>query len=201
MKVDVNNVMTMSSLEIAELTGKTHGNVMRDIRTMMESLQQNSDLNPVCKSTSYVGENGQSYSQYELDKDTCLTLLLGYDVVARMKVVKRWQELEAQQRPQLQLPDFTNPAEAAIAWAEQWKKRELAEQSVMRLEEKIEKDKPKLEVYEAIAEANSGIRITEFARTISNKHSIVRNKLYSTLRDWKLLDRNNIPFQRCIDTG
>lgn len=88
-------LLTMTSREIAELTGKSHGNVMRDIRAMMDALEQDSKLNPVCKSTTYVGTNGQTYDQYELDKNTCLTLLLGYDAVARMRVVKRWQELEA----------------------------------------------------------------------------------------------------------
>lgn len=94
------NQLTMSSREIAELTGKLHNNVMRDIRAMLESLQ-NSDLNPVCNSVTYTGENGQQYSMYELDKDTTLTLLLGYDAVARMRVVKRWQELENQQKPKI----------------------------------------------------------------------------------------------------
>ena len=61
----------------------------------------NSNLNPCAESTTYVGKDGRQYPQYELDKDTCLTLLLGYDAVARMKVVKRWQELEAQQAPKL----------------------------------------------------------------------------------------------------
>lgn len=93
-KADVNNVITMSSREIAKLTAKSHSRVMRDIRTMMEEIRQNPDMNPVCKSTPYIGRNGQSYGQYELDKDTCLTLLLGYDEVARMNVVERWQELE-----------------------------------------------------------------------------------------------------------
>lgn len=91
-------VLTMSSREIAELTGRDHGNVMRDIRTMLDDLQA-SNLNPVCETTAYAGANGQRYPQYELDRDTCLTLLLGYDAVARMKVVKRWQELEAQAAP------------------------------------------------------------------------------------------------------
>lgn len=113
------------------------------------------------------------------------------------KGVVAW--VNARKQPQFQLPDFTNPAEAAIAWADQWKKRELAEQSVLRLEEKINQDAPKLEVYEAIAEADSGIRITEFARVLSDKNSIGRNKLYSTLREWKILDRNNVPYQRCIE--
>ena len=43
--------------------------------------------------------NKDELTQYLLDKNTVLTLLLGYDPVARMKVVKRWQELEAQAAP------------------------------------------------------------------------------------------------------
>lgn len=92
--------LTMGSREIADLTGKEHGNVMRDIRFLLDELQA-SKLNPVCKSSTYTGTNGQQYPQYELDRDTCLTLLLGYDAAARMRVVRRWQELEAAQAPKL----------------------------------------------------------------------------------------------------
>ena len=89
------NAVTMTSREIADLTGKDHGNVMRDIRAMVDAISTDSNLNPCAESTTYIGKDGRQYPQYELDKDTCLTLLLGYDAVARMKVVKRWQELEA----------------------------------------------------------------------------------------------------------
>lgn len=89
------NPVTMTSREIADLTGKDHSNVMRDIRAMVDSISTDSNLNPCAESTTYIGKDGRQYPQYELDKDTCLTLLLGYDAVARMKVVKRWQELEA----------------------------------------------------------------------------------------------------------
>ncbi|BCX51638.1 hypothetical protein CTYAZ2_12200 [Comamonas testosteroni] len=108
--------LTISSRDIAELTGKRHADVMRDIRTLMDALEQNADLRSVCISSTYVGDNEQRYPQYELDKDTSLTLLLGYDPVARMKVVKRWQELEAQQTPAL--PNFADPVAAARAWAD-----------------------------------------------------------------------------------
>lgn len=40
---------------------------------------QNANLRFVCKSSTYAGDNDQQYPQYELDKDTCLTLLLGYE--------------------------------------------------------------------------------------------------------------------------
>jgi Rha family phage regulatory protein len=121
------NPVTMTSREIAELTGKDHGNVMRDIRAMVDAISTDSNLNPCAKSTTYAGRDGRQYPQYELDKDTCLTLLLGYDAVARMKVVKRWQELEAAAAPAL--PNFSNPAEAARAWALEYEARQLAERT------------------------------------------------------------------------
>ena len=89
----------MSSLEIAELTNKQHSNVMRDIRNMTQALQD-SKVNFVCDSGSYVAATGQQYDLYELDRDTCICLLTGYDVAARMRVIQRWQALEASKAPQ-----------------------------------------------------------------------------------------------------
>ena len=40
---------------------------------------QNANLRFVCKSSTYTGGNDQQYPQYELDKDTSLTLLLDYE--------------------------------------------------------------------------------------------------------------------------
>lgn len=81
----------MSSREIAELTGKEHRNAMRDLRVLKEQL---GDMFKGSAQLWTHPQNGQNYEEFVVDKDTCLTLLLGYDAVARMKVVKRWQELE-----------------------------------------------------------------------------------------------------------
>lgn len=89
-------VLMMSSRQIAEETGKEHFHVMRDLRALKDQ------LGPMFKGSiqNWIHpQNGQSYEEFLIDKDTCLTLLLGYDAVARMKVVKRWQELEAQTAP------------------------------------------------------------------------------------------------------
>ena len=118
------NPVTMTSREIAELTGKNHADVMRDIRIMVDQLTK-AEMLSCANSTTYAGKDGRQYPQYELDKDTCLTLLLGYDAVARMKVVKRWQELEAAAAPSL--PNFSSPAEAARAWALEYEARVHAE--------------------------------------------------------------------------
>jgi hypothetical protein len=82
----------MSSLEIAKLTGKRHDNVVRDIDKLTKDIS--SDLRTGFKSSTYIN-NGRSYRCYELDKDSTLCLLAGYDANARMKIIKRWQELES----------------------------------------------------------------------------------------------------------
>jgi hypothetical protein len=99
----------MTSREIAELTGKNHPDVMRGIRAMVDQLTK-AEVLSCAKSTTYTGKDGRRYPQYELDKETCLNLLLGYDAVARMRVVKRWQQLE-QTAPAL---TATTPQETAL---------------------------------------------------------------------------------------
>ncbi len=91
--IDPGAVRTMSSREIAELTGKAHFHVMRDLRALKEQL--GAMFGGAIQSWIHP-QNRQEYEEFVIDKDTCLTLLLGYDPVARMKVVKRWQALEAQ---------------------------------------------------------------------------------------------------------
>ncbi|MBV5310891.1 Rha family transcriptional regulator [Chromatium okenii] len=90
------NTLTMTSREIAELTGKEHKNVLRDIDNLLTTLS--SDLSFGFKSSTYTsGDPPRSYRQFELDRDSSLCLVAGYDANARMRIIKRWQELEAQQ--------------------------------------------------------------------------------------------------------
>lgn len=107
------NILTMSSRDISELCGKEHSNVMRDIRTMIDALSMDSNLNPCVKSTTYIGKDGREYAQYELDKDTTLCLISGYDAVVRMRIIKRWQELEDAAKKPL------TPAQMLLGMAQQ----------------------------------------------------------------------------------
>ena len=55
---------------------------------------------------------------------------------ARAKLVIRWEELERKERANmLQLPDFTNPAEAARAWAQEYEQKTTLMVENKRLEE------------------------------------------------------------------
>lgn len=92
----MNNEVTMSSREIAELVGKEHKHVMRDLRVLSEQL---GDMFEGVVQVWTHPQNKQQYEEYAIKRDTCITLLTGYDSLSRMKVIKRWQELESAQKP------------------------------------------------------------------------------------------------------
>src|SRR5690606_31948667 len=78
--------ISMSSREVAELTGKQHGHVMRDIENMLMQLGEGVE--------GYIQlwvhpQNGQEYREYMLDREHVECLLAGYSAVLRMKVIRR----------------------------------------------------------------------------------------------------------------
>lgn len=82
---------TMSSLEIAELTGKAHKNVLADIRIMLDELE----LSWADFSAQYKDSTGRSLPCFNLDREMTDTLLTGYSAKMRLAVIKRWRELES----------------------------------------------------------------------------------------------------------
>jgi len=119
----------MSSKEIELLTGKQHAHICRDIRTMLEQLGDGPVLDHVREEKDARGYT----SCFHLPKDLTLTLVAGYSVPLRHLIVTRWMELEAQvAKPAPALPNFTDPAEAAIAWAQEFKAKQKAQALALR---------------------------------------------------------------------
>lgn len=84
--------LTMSSREIAELTGKRHDHVMRDIRAMLVELHGEGDVPKF--GDVYLGGNGEERPCFNLPKRESLILVSGYNVQMRAAIIDRWQELE-----------------------------------------------------------------------------------------------------------
>lgn len=95
--VSTGNVLTMSSREIAELTAKQHAHVMRDIRAMLEQVGEGRSK----FGSTYLDAQGKERECYNLPQDLTYNLVLGYRADLRLKVVRRWMELETQQAPAL----------------------------------------------------------------------------------------------------
>lgn len=91
---------TMTSLQIAEITGKTHSNVMRDIRNILEQLEEKHKFNfELMFKITKLGNNAERKDPYYLlTKKDCLLLASDYDANLRAKIINRWEELEENKR-------------------------------------------------------------------------------------------------------
>jgi phage antirepressor YoqD-like protein len=167
------NRQTMSSLEIAELTGKPHNDVMKAIRAMEPSWEKVSQGKFSLSSRKVQQPNGglREYPCYTLTKTECLYIATKFNDEARAKLVLRWEELERKNTTITALPDFTNPAEAARAWAEQFEQRQIeskradeAESQVLALTQEIETMQPKVSYYDKILANKSTVVITQIAQ-------------------------------------
>jgi phage regulator Rha-like protein len=76
----------MSTLEIAELTGKRHDNVLRDAYKMLEEFGF-ADLK---FESSYKDSTGRSLRCLNLPKRECLVLVSGYSFELRARIIDRW---------------------------------------------------------------------------------------------------------------
>jgi hypothetical protein len=90
--ININKEQTMTSLEIAELTGKQHFHVMEAIRKMEPAWMKIAESN--FRLGSYKDANGQLRPCYQLTKTECLYIATKFNDEARAKLVLRWQELE-----------------------------------------------------------------------------------------------------------
>lgn len=120
----VESEQTMSSLEIARLTGKPHNDVMKAIRAMEPAWEE---INGGKFSrVEYKDAKGEMRPCFELTKTECLYVATKFNDRARAKLVIRWEELERQSRANMiSLPNFEDPAEAAIAWAKEYKEKKV----------------------------------------------------------------------------
>lgn len=93
--------LNMSSLEIAELTGKRHDNVLADIRNMLKTLEEAGELKTQESSFEGTYTNKQNKSQpcYNLPMRETLLLVSGYSTELRALIVDRWLELEQNVKP------------------------------------------------------------------------------------------------------
>ncbi|MCX5615375.1 phage regulatory protein/antirepressor Ant [Bombella sp. TMW 2.2559] len=163
--------LTMSSREIAELMGKAHRNVVRDIEKM---------LNVIGKDVLnfehiYHDSYGRDQKEYRLPKNLTINLVAGYRPDLRLKIIDRWLELEQQAQPRVP----TTLSEALRLAAEKAERVELLEPKAAALDA-ISQSQDDLGVRDAGREL--GIGQTRLARLLIERRWACREGSRSKLK-------------------
>lgn len=169
----------MTSIEIADLVGCRHADIMRSIDRLVKNgvirqpptafPERINNLGFKVKDKAYVFEGEQG------KRDSIIVVAQNCpEFTARL--VDRWQELEKQVR-QPALPDFTDPVAAARAWADEVEQKRLAQKEAERLELENKELEPKAAVYDAIAKNEQYRNATQVARPLGMSAAQLNKRL------------------------
>lgn len=162
------NIQTMTSREIAELCNKEHRNVCRDVDKLNETYQKMGLLKIEQGFYTHPNTGNQQHKEFLLTKDQTIDLITGYNSELRIKINRRWQELEAQVAQPIF--DISNPYHLLQAIETQAKQN-------IELTQKVEKLEPKAQALDTIADTSHTYCIRECAKTIGIKEKDLINLL------------------------
>ena len=163
----------MTSLQIAEITGKPHADVMKAIRKMEPAWSKINEGN--FSLVEYKDKKGETRPCYSLNKEECLYIATKFNDEARAKLIKRWKELEEQHRKPSVPQNYLEALKSLVKSEEE--KQQLALQNKRQqatiltiskenteLGNKIIEMLPKVSYYEQILQSNATMTITQIAQ-------------------------------------
>lgn len=202
---NLNGELYVSSRDVAEGLGKEHKNVMRDLDKIVKS--DSSDLSREIIPSTYTNSRGKEYREYLLTKDGFTLYMFNIQGYNDFKIayINKFNEMEKalqevkpalSEKDQLLLKLFSNdPEEVAMAH------KGLVELETKPLIETIEEQKPLVDFASRVHVAGNAITIGEYAKMLKEEKGIKigRNTLFQKLREVKLLDKKNLPYQEYLN--
>lgn len=189
--VPVSGIPAMSSLEIARITGKPHGNVLQDIRRILDEagIGQQEFL------SSYRNAQNKEQPCYLLPRRECDLVVSGYSVKYRLAIIDRWHELEAKQAPVDPAVALNDPATLRSLLLDNVEK-------VLALETAVSELTPKADALDRLCDADGLMNITNAAKVlqVQPKHLFA----YLDRAQWTYRrpgSQERVPYQARIQQG
>lgn len=164
---DIIKKETMTSLEIAEVTGKRHSDVLEAIRNMEPAWEKVAQRKfPL---GSYKDANNQDRPCYILNKTECLYVATKFNDEARAKLILRWEELETKEASTIKVPTtFAEALRLAADQAEkieaQQKQLEANSKEIVELSGTIATMQPKVTYVDKILASKETVTTTQIAQ-------------------------------------
>ena len=179
---------TMSSLLIAEITGKPHRNVTADISRILAEAEIDE------QGFLHIYRDTQNREQkcYLLPRRECDLVVSGYSVKYRLAIIDRWHELEGKQS--FQIPQTMGEA---LRLAADLSEKVVEQQAALTIAA------PKVEFYDTCMESDSVCQMAIAAQVA--KLPFGRNTLFQKLREIGAFitggERHNMPYQDLVNRG
>ena len=196
-----NNQVVVNSRDVAEHFSKRRDHVIRDIENLIK--KDVPKIGAMFQQVELPDSYGRMQKAYYMNRDGFSLLVMGFTgaeaIEWKLKYIEAFNAMEKKLKNPLALPNFSNPAEAARAWADQFEKRKQAEAL-------NEANRPKVIFAEAVSTSKDGILVGMLAKLLhQNGVKIGQNRLFQWLRDKGYLMKRgvdkNMPTQRSKELG
>lgn len=179
--------LTMSSREIANLTGKAHRDVTRDI----ENILGQADIDVRRFARTYKDSQNRNQKEYQLPKRECDLVVSGYSVKYRLAIIDRWQELENKNNP-MAIAATMNSQQLALLMVETQAKEAAIAQ--------LEAARPAVEFVDRYVKSTGNLGFRQVCKILKAKE----NDFRAFLQDNRIMYRLNsdwVPYAHHIDAG
>lgn len=196
-----NNQVVVNSRDVAEHFGKRRDHVLRDIEELIR--KDPPKIGEMFHRVETPDSYGRMQKSYYMNRDGFSLLVMGFTgeeaIEWKLKYIEAFNEMEKKLKNPLALPNFSNPAEAARAWADEFEKRKQAEAL-------NEANRPKVIFAEAVSTSKDGILVGMLAKLLhQNGVDIGQKRLFQWMRDKGYLMKNgtdkNMPTQKARELG
>lgn len=200
--------MRISSREVADmLQVRWHSNIIRKINQLNEHLlDSNVDTFSYWIESSYIDNKGRTKKEYLVTKKGCE--LLAHKTTGEVgtlftiKYIERFKEMEQALIEAQGVPSYTivDPIQRALRWIDEQKEKERLSLKVKEQQDEIDELQPKGLFYDTVMSTEKWLSMNEVAKVLG-KPNLGRNKIFKLLRDKKILNKHNVPYQRYVDDG
>lgn len=178
------NNQTMSSREVAELCNKEHRHVLRDIELLNASYEEMGLPKVGQGYYTHPNTGNQQHRQFLLNKEQTIDLITGYRADIRIRINRRWQELEAQASAPAIPQSFSDALQLAADQARQ-----------------LEMAKPKIAHYDNVVERKGLLNATQVGQKL-HISAVSLNKILAEIGVYnKSVKRGRVFQQWFIDQG
>ena len=163
-----------TSVLVAEVFGKEHRNVMRDIRNLVEVGVLKNEQTPMFVETTYINEqNRQEYPMYIMNRDGFTLLAMGFTgekaLTFKLEYIKAFNTMEQQIKQITASYQIDDPIKRAEKWIKEEKERQRLQLENQKKEQLLIEQQPKVVFADAVTSSSETYSMKDLATILAQR--------------------------------